>query len=209
LINDKRCPDSLVAETFFAYGDTVLLRPQSPGQTNSLARFETALEIFRKVPQLYPTSPLVPRALGQMANCHFQAAAYDPSRYTNAVQCYEDAMNAPQADAEVRSQAEVGLANALLRQASLKVPPDPPLLKRALDHYVNVVYGRNLRGSETPVPFWVKEAGLAAARILELQRQWPQAIQLYDRLQQMLPSLGPTLERRISVARQQMSARTE
>jgi TolA-binding protein len=207
LINDKRCPDALVAETFFAYGDTLITRPQGPENTNALARFETALETFRKIPQLYPSSPLVPRAWGRMADCHFQLATLDPRRYTNAIDAYKAAMNSPEAD--VRSQAEVGLAHCLERQAQLALPPDAALLKSALDHYLNVVYGRNLTGDEAPVPLWVKEAGLAAARLLESQNRWSEAVQLYGRLQQMLPPLGPTLERRMAQAREQVGARTE
>ena len=209
LINDKQCPAPVVAEAFFAYGDTLISRPTKPEATNALSRFDTAIETFGKIPQLYPNSPLVPRALGRIADCHFQLAAQDPRRYTNALDFYEKAMSAPQADAPARSQAEVGVANVLVRQAQLKNPPDPELLKSALDHYLNVVYGKNLTGDETPVPLWVKEAGFAAARILEGQKRWTEAIKLYGQIQQMLPSLRASLEKRIALARDQSGSKPQ
>ncbi len=209
LINDKQCPAYVVAESFFAYADTLIKRPASPDSTNALARFDTAIETFSKIPQLYANSPLVPRALGRIADCQFQLAAQDPRRYTNALDYYGRALASPLADAPTRSQAEVGLANVLVRQAQLKSPPDPDLLKSALDHYLNVVYGKNLTGEETLAPLWVKEAGFAAARILESQKRWPEAIRLYERLGQVLPSLRTTLDKRIAVDREQLSNKAE
>ena len=208
LINEKQCPDAVVAQAFFAYGDTLMLRgPPTPDASNRLARFETAISVFRKIPQIYPTSPLAPRALGRIGDCYFQLAAQDARLYTNAFESYQAAMAAPLADAAVRSQAEIGLANCLARQAALRAPADDALLASARDHYLNVVYGRNLTGAETPVPLWVKEAGLAAARILESQKRWVEAIQLYGRMQQVIPALRPTLDRRIALAREQMNLR--
>jgi TolA-binding protein len=212
LINDKQCPADLVAEALFAYGDTLLSRPPVSEATNSLARFEMALEVFHKIPQLYPASRLVPRALGQMASCHFQLAKQDPRRYTNAVDLFAKATAAPQADIAARSEAEFGLGKALARQAELKSPADPDLLKAALDHYLNVVLGANLRSQESPVPLWVKETGFAAAEILEQQKRWAEAIRVYQRLQQVLPALPAlkvTLERKIAAAREQGGGGTE
>jgi hypothetical protein len=134
-------------------------------------------------------------------------ATQDARRYTNAVQFYQAAMEAP--DPGVRSQAEVGMANTLLRQAQLKAPSDSGLVTNALNHYLNVVYGRNLTGEEAPVPLWVKEAGFGAAKVLEAQKRWAEAILLYNRLQQIIPALRPTLERKIALAREQMPARPE
>ena len=68
------------------------------------------------------------------------------------------------------------------------------MLNAALDRYLNVVYGKNLRDGERPDPFWIKEAGLAAARVLETRGQWNESINLYRRLQDLVPSLRPVLE---------------
>ncbi|MBI5383213.1 MAG: tetratricopeptide repeat protein [Verrucomicrobia bacterium] len=204
LINDKQCPPHLVAEAFFAYGDALLAQPLGPDHTNAPARLETALETFRKIPQLFPNSPLVPRALGRMADCYAQ----DPLRYTNALEFYRQALNAPQADQATRSQAEVGLGHTLVRLAQLKSPPDAEGLKSALDHYRNVIYGSSLADGEAPLPFWVKEAGLAAARLLESQRRWTELISLYERIQGIVPALKPSLDRRIQAATEQ-AAREE
>ena len=74
-----------------------------------------------------------------------------------------------------------------------------------LDHYLNVVYGNNLRDGEKPDPFWLKEAALAAAKIAETQKKWERAIDLYSRLQQMLPPLREGLEKKIALAREQLA----
>ena len=209
LINDKQCPAPLVAETFFAYGDALIGKPAAADSTNALARFVTALETFRKIPQLYPASPLVPRALGRMADCHVQLASQDARHYTNALEFYEKAMNAPLADVATRSQAEVGLALVLVKQAQMQAAPDPERLNSALDHYLNVFFGKNLHDNETPGPLWVKEAGFAAAKILETQKRWGEAINVYQRLQPLLPSLRPLLDKKIKSARDQDGTRPE
>lgn len=209
LINDKLCPSHVVAEAFFAYGDTLTERPIDADGTNAINRFETAIGSFLKIPQLYAGSPLVPRALGRIADCYFQIASVEPGQYTNASAFYQKALAGETADLATRSQAEVGLANALSGQARLKAAPDADLLKSALDHYLNVVYGLNLRDTEAPIPFWQKEAGLAAARLLESQKRWSEAIQLYVRLQQDIPPLRAMLEKRIASARDQMTGKRE
>jgi len=213
LINDKQCPTNLLAETLFAYGDVLISQPGSSEVTNSLAVFERAIVLFDKIPQLCAkdpvSAPLIARAWGRIANCYFQLGKEDPRRYTNAIDYYEKALAAPQADLATRSQAEVGLGHVLVKQAQLKAAPDPLLLNLALEHYLNVIYGKRLLDGEASLPLWVKEAGFAAARILEAQKRWTQVIALYGRLQQIIPPLRPTLEKRVAFAREQLGAKQD
>lgn len=213
LINDKQCPTNLLAEAFFAYGDAITNQPLPPTATNRLAKWETAIDVFAKIPQQCAkdpaTAPTIARAWGRIADCWFQLASQDSRRYTNALESYEKALASPQADLATRSQAEIGLANVLAKQAQLKVPPDAALFEAALGHYLNVVYGKNLREDEAPIPLWVKEAGFAAARLLEARKQPDQAVKVYLRLQQLIPSLRPTLEKRIKSALEPAAARPE
>jgi hypothetical protein len=71
----------------------------------------------------------------------------------------------------------------------------PALVTAARDHYLNVVYGKTNAGQPTE-PFWLKEAGLAAARLAEAERDWEVASQLYARLADLLPPMRASLERR-------------
>ena len=104
----------------------------------------------------------------------------------------------------MRSQAEIKLATVLEAIAKLKPPPDNyALLDAAFAHYANVFYEKNLADGETPDPFWLKEAGLAAGRLAEERKEWEKAINIYNRLQTMLPPLAEFLQKRISRARDQ------
>ena len=216
LINDKQCPTNWLARAFFAYGDALISQPANLESTNALSRFETALNAFGKIPQLCardPNSgPLIGRAYGRMADCYLQLAVADPNapdlyRYTNAVDCYKKALITPQADLETRSEAEAALANALLKQAQLKNPPDSGLIEEALEHALKVIYGGNVKAQagEAPLPFWVKYCGLTAIEILEKQKRWTQLIDLYDHLGKKLPPLRPFFERKSLLAREQMN----
>lgn len=205
LINHAQCPPALVAETFFIYGDTIIARP-SAESAGPLVKFEEAIVIFSRIPQLFPNDPNTPRAWGRIADCHFQLGRQDPRRYTNALENYQKVVAAPLADVAARSQAVVGQGNVWKAQAQLAGTAAPALWQGALDQYLNVVYGSNLREGEKPDPFWVKEAALAAAKIAESQKKWERAIDLYRRLQQLVPPLRAGLEKRIDFAREQLGA---
>lgn len=207
LINDAQCPPGLVAETFFIYGDTIIARPAAATAANPLLKFEEAIVVFSRIPQLFPNDPNAPRALGRVGDCQFQLGSQDPRRYTNALEQYEKVAAATNADVATRSQAEVGQGNVLKAQALLAgVTEAAALWQGALGHYLNVVYGTNLRDGEKPDPFWLKEAAHAAAKIAESQKKWERAIDLYTRLQQMLPTLRTGLEKKIAFCREQLGA---
>lgn len=208
------CPTNILADAFFAYGDLITLQPLAPEATNNLARFGVAIAAFEKIPQLCAkdpaNAPLIARAWGRIADCYLQLATQNPSDYTNAYRFYSNAVVAAQADLATRCQAEIGIGHVLVKLAQLKSPPDPDLLKSALeDHYLSVVYGKNLRDDEAPVPFWVKEAGSAAARLLDSQKSWTELLNLYTRLQEILPSLRPSLEKKIATVRELAGGRRE
>jgi hypothetical protein len=52
-------------------------------------------------------------------------------------------------------------------------------------------------------PFWVEQAGKAAAHIYEQREQWDRAITVYQRVLKAVPSLRPTLEKAIASAQTQ------
>lgn len=205
LISDANCPADLVPQVYYELGDATAL---GAGDTNKpAANYFDAIPIFNKLPQLYPTNPLTPLAVGRIGDCYLQLAAQDPNYLTNAIACYRSVVTNPLAGVTVRSQAEVGLALALdkpaVRRVGAGASPDRQL---ALQHFLNVVYEKNLRAGEAADPFWVKRAGLEAARMAEDSQLWDQALRLYQHLEELLPPLRPMIENRILKAKERLAA---
>ncbi len=208
LLRDVNCPTGLVAEAFFALGDTFTQQDLEPNKP--LKKFTEAIQAFKKIPQLYAAGPLVPAAWGRIGDCYLQLAAQaqDATLYINASNAYQTVLALPDAGVAARSQAEVGLALVLQAQAKL-APDNPGLLKPAREHYLNVFYGDNLREGEKPAPYWVREAGLAAARLSEELKEWEVAVNLYKELAGLLPVLRPTLDKKIEKAQAQLRLEKE
>lgn len=207
------CPDDLAGEilpeAFFAYGDVLLMQDADPAQP--FKKFEKALGAFDKIPLNYPDSPLVPAAWGKKGICLMQWASArepqekDPKLYDGAIEAFEKAMLFTNAEAAVRSQAEVGLGLAQERQAQLSPPPkNADLFKSARNHYLNVLSGTNLNVNkgEKPSFFWQKEAGLYAANLAESLKDWEAAASFYKRLIALFPPLGATLEKKLERAQE-------
>ena len=73
-------------------------------------------------------------------------------------------------------------------------------MELALDHYLNVVYGKNLRGEEKLNLFRVQQAGLPAIKLARDLQKWEQLAKLCKRLIDLLPPLRATLEKEFAKA---------
>ena len=199
----------MIVLAYFAYGDALSQRPS----TNALERFSNALSIYSQIEQFFKTQmpgayasdPLVPRAWGEMGNCQFQLASNDAAKSELALALYQKVTNAASADASTRSQAEVGIGRVQKQQARLasedgRKAEAAGLLDAALNNFLHVVY--TTREGETPDRFWVKEAALDAIGILEEQGKWKPALNVYQRLGEMIPELRPALEKKMLNARE-------
>ncbi|HXJ57238.1 MAG TPA: tetratricopeptide repeat protein [Verrucomicrobiae bacterium] len=197
LLNDRSCPDDIVAEALFAYGDTTIQQDGDP--TRPLAKYVVARTTFAKIPQLYPTNRLVPLAWGRIGDCSLQLASQDPKQYETATNAYREVIKpTSSADIATRSVAEFGIARALQSQTIGRPAAESAAsLKVALDHYLNIFLGKNARDGEEPDPNWVEHAGLAAARLAEDLKQWPIAISIYERLQKLFPPIRVRLQDKI------------
>ncbi len=209
LINDPGCPADLRFQAMFAYGDT-LMSQMSQESTNRLDDYHTAIQVYGKICQDYPTNRQVFLAYGQKAICHRQWAllTHQYDDLTNALQAYQHVIDMTNADVNARSMALVGQANVLKNQAEQKTGPEKKaLLESALDKLMSVFYGKNLREGEQAESFWVKKAGLDLADLLaesgEVQN-WQQTLGVYERLKKLLPVLGPSLDPRILKAREKV-----
>jgi TolA-binding protein len=196
LNNDPGVAPGLLPEALFAYGESWI---EKPTPKDDLQKFGEAIKAFGRIANNYPEHDYAPLALGKIGNCHLQLAALDPERYAMATNAYHRAMQMPQADPGTRNLAEVGLANALVLQSQTQSGEErEALLDEALEHFLNVVYQ-----TDPPDLYPVKEAGLAAAKLLETQEKWDKAINLYQQLWELLPPLRETLQKRIDQVKNQ------
>ncbi len=190
----------LVAQAYFALGDTFLADPTSD-PVKSMDRFGEAINAFELIPKFFKESPLVPLAWSKIANCHLQYATQDPSRYNDALECYSKAIESPLASVETRALAEIGMAKVneqMAKQAQLTEEERNNLWLAALGHYENVMYGTGLREGEELSPFVTEQAGLDGATLLLKLNRREQAIKFYERLIEKVPALKASVEKRIA-----------
>jgi tetratricopeptide (TPR) repeat protein len=166
-----------LGDAFFEQG-----KSESPAQAETI---EDAILSFSNVGALHPDSRLAAIAWG---------------RYPDAIDAYEKVIGLPEADITIRSQAEVALGMVLERQAEAPskeagAPDAISLIESALQHYLNVVYLKNLRADELPDPFWLEEAGIKAGNLVEAKQDIETGVKLYQRLAELLPPLREDWDR--------------
>jgi hypothetical protein len=118
-------------------------------------------------------------------------------------------IKSPEASVSARSQAEVGLGITLEKKAewlekqtdAKAVAERENLFDEALNHYLDVLYEKNLRDGEEADPVWIGKAGLEAGRLAEQLKNWDKAANIYSSLMERLPVLHPVLEKKIEKAR--------
>ncbi|HVU28018.1 MAG TPA: tetratricopeptide repeat protein [Verrucomicrobiae bacterium] len=201
LTTNADCPPDLNAQALFAFG-SALMQMNSTDTNNPLANFQSATNLFGQIIQLYPTNELAALAWGEIGDCNLQLTNYDAA--TNA---YAQTVNSSWANISARSQAQIGLGLALEKKAAASSGDDQKnLLQLALQNYLDVLYGNNLRDGETPDSFWVKKAGLQAAALAESLGEWQQAANVYQRLEKLLPPLRDSLEKKIAAAQEHFTS---
>ncbi|MGP8021511.1 MAG: tetratricopeptide repeat protein [Limisphaerales bacterium] len=208
LTGDTNCPPQIFVEALFAYGGALMQEPSQ--ETNDpLANFGQAIQVFRAIGQQYPQSEQAALAWGEMGDCYLQLAGQpqDAHFYDDATNAYAQVINSSLADAAARSQAQMGIGLVLEKRAAQATGPDQTaLLQQALQNYLDVLYGKNLRDSESADSFWVKKAGLQAAGVAETLDEWPQAVNVYRRLEELLPLLHDMLEKKIANAQEHIDS---
>ena len=209
LAANPACPlDSRVQATI-ACGDSFAMRAEQ-GATNRPADLQEAISWFNTIPQTYPTHPLAPLAWGRVGDCSLQLGDSDPKfhdYYAKAANAYQQVAGSPRASVAARSQATVGLGLVAEAMGKLKSGEEQAaLLKQALNDYQDVFLGNVLRDGELSDPFWVKKAGMEAARLAESLQQWRLAIDIYRKLQEQdwLPQTRASLEKKILNAQQNL-----
>ncbi len=202
-VSNSDCPKELALQAWFAEGDASMALP-SETYSN---KYRDAALIFSGIANGYTNDPIAPLAWGRLGDCYRNLAATDPAQYEPAIESYQKVIDSDLADAAVRSMAECGIGQALEGRGRLEPPGRrSELLRQAVDHYLNVLLGSDLRDNEEADAFWIKEAGLAAARVDEDLGEWDQAVSVYESLNEQLPPLPQLqsyLEKKIAYAKAQ------
>ena len=202
LTSDTNCPPDVYLPALFAYGDALKLEP-SQDTNDPVANFEQAIQVYKAIVQSYPQSEQAALAWGGMGDCYLQLAGQPQGAhfYEDATNAYVQVINSPLADTAARSQAQMGIGLVFEKRAALTTGQAQAMyLQKALQTYLDVLYGSNLRDDESADPFWVKKAGLQAASVAETLGEWPQAVKIYRRLEELLPPLRESLEKKIASA---------
>lgn len=206
-MSNSSCPKELALQALFAWGDASMALPFD-SNTN---KYKDAIGIFSSIATVYTNSQLAPLAWGRLGNCYNALATNDLTQYEAATNAYQKAINSYQkvieselADASSRSMAECGIAQSLEGRARLEpVARQGVWLGLALEHYLNVLLGTNLRDNEEDHRFWFQQAGFAAGRLDEELGEWDKAVSLYESLKAQLPSFQGELEKKIAKVRAQ------
>jgi TolA-binding protein len=188
---DANCPVELRAQATFAHGKALMLL--DPAETNNpLANFALATNEFFQIVQLYPTNEPGALAWFYLGDCYLQLTNYDAA--TNA---YAQVFNSPFANISTRSQAQVGFGAALEKMAALANGTNRiALLDAALDNYLSVFNGLNLRGDEQSDVFYLDKAGMSAALLIGLLNNPDAENKFYLRLETKLPQLTAAIEKK-------------
>ena len=89
----------------------------------------------------------------------------------------------------MRSQLEYSLGQVKERMAAVD-PEDQQkqLNEQALQHFLSIVYLKNLKKGENPDAFWVRKAGIKVMEMLERTRNWEQAKAFSEYLIELMPA---------------------
>jgi tetratricopeptide (TPR) repeat protein len=193
LYNNTNCAEDLRIQALLANGSCLM----SQDSTNKPADIQQAIESFKRICDLYPTNRLAALAWGERANALLQWAK-SSQQYDDVTNAFQQVILSTSADIAARSQAKVGLAIVMEKQAEQAAGTNrTALLNRALSSCLDVFVGTDLRDGEEPALFWRKEAGLEAGRLAEKLQEWDQARNVYGQLKWLVPALSPKLDNSI------------
>jgi tetratricopeptide (TPR) repeat protein len=216
LTSNTNCPLDIREQALFALGDAYFAMAATPANRTN---YHDALDVFLYLTRTYTNSERSYLAYGRMGECFYAFAGIDADggtnsaerllSYTNAIENFNKAMESP--DSTTRSSAEVHLGYAYAGMARLLTDPlqRTNVYRIAFDHYLNVFDGSNQTDEQSPDMFSVKEAGMQAAALAEELGETSQSILLYQRIIKTLPSLKPTLEKKIANLQKQAGASSQ
>ena len=203
LIAQSNCPPelqpqiwmSLRAQAWFACGDVIMQEPSADPNT-PLTNYLEAVYYFKVVQNDFPDTEFAALASGEIGDCYLQLASQTPRYYGDATNAYAQVLASSAAAIAERSQAQVGIGLVYEKLAALTNGVEQTaLLRSALDNYLDVFFGNNLRNGETADPLWVEKSGLQSLPLIEsLGTGDPD--KFIDQMETALPQLKDFLEKK-------------
>ncbi|MDG1892744.1 MAG: tetratricopeptide repeat protein [Verrucomicrobiota bacterium] len=186
LANTEAVDRDFIGEVFLCRGDAYfeLAMASNPPSQPSI---DGAISSYLKVYAVHMPNRWESRAWGRYGDLYH----FTGDDYPEALKAYERALTYQGVSISMRSQLLVSIGQVREHMAeALQGPQKTSLLEEALEHYLAVVYMKNLQKGETPDAFWIREAGVRAMQVLEHTRNWPQAKVFSAYLSELLPSQG-------------------
>ncbi len=197
LLNDQTTPAEFLPEGYFMLGQARLLAT-SPDTNAPLASVNEALDAFKAV-TTFTNSPYLPEAWLAMAECHRQLAANNnPASYAAARELFERVLD-PKLSIEpsLRARAKIGLGKLAWQQSIGRPTAEAtPLENEALDHFLDVAFGRIVAITGPLEAKVLRDAGYEAGLILEARGLAKRADDLYEKLGSELPGMRSWWENR-------------
>ncbi|MCO6401112.1 MAG: tetratricopeptide repeat protein [Verrucomicrobia bacterium] len=170
----------LVPDARFAQGDAL----------SELGEYSGALLAFDDIVRRYPSHPLADRARGRRGDSQFMLGSDRPERYQEAIASYRSLLDNP------------AVSPALWLQAQFKIGRCYERLGRgseAFRYYLDTVYGwlSAREQGQFVEPVWFVRAAFAAAALKEGERQWDEAIRIYQRVVESGLPAGADAEKQI------------
>jgi len=173
-------------EALLCLGDAYFeraIRSNPPNQDD----IDKARGCYLNVPGVFMPNQWEARAWGRSGDLLY----FLGEDYKEAYGDYEQASKYEKLSISMRSELDVSMGRVKERMSEAASGADQHrLLDEALEHYLNVVYMKNLPRGVTPDAFWIREAGVNAMKIFEITKNWEQAEKFSNYLTELLPASG-------------------
>jgi TolA-binding protein len=183
----KEYPQSdLLLQTRFAQGEAL----------TELGEFPRAILAYEEIIKNEPDGPLSARALGRLGDCLFTLGSTEPGRYQEAIKSYQSLYKRP------------GIPFALKLQALYKIArceEKTGQTDQAFTHYMEAVYsiGKQTDPLSPEAVLWFTRAAFEAATQQEMNQNWKEAVNIYDRIIQAEVPARNEAEKRIQKIKQE------
>jgi len=173
-------------ETLLCLGDAYFERAIQSNPPNK-EEIKIAISRYLNVPSIFMPNRWQAKAWGRYGDLHY----FLGEDYAEALKGYNQAIRSEGLSISMLSQLDVSIGRVKERMAeSVTGPGRRQLLNEALEHYLTVVYMKNLPRGVTPDAFWVREAGVHAMKIFEITKDWEHAEKFSNYLTELLPASG-------------------
>ena len=176
-----------LGEVFLCMGDAYFAFAQEAelGSEEYTKRAKAATNAYMAVYAVHRPNIWEAEAWGRKGDLHY----YLGDDYPEAISSYDNALKLFDVNISMRSQLEYSLGQTKERMAETSAEDQQKKLNdEALQHFLNIVYLKNLKRGENPNAFWVRKAGVKVMEMLERTRNWEQAKSFSDYLIELMPA---------------------